>query len=77
MTKQIKAMYKKAGVRAPNGKGVHTKAFHSRATKIMQSGTPRTTAYATAMKQLGRNKAVKKSHWQKGYKNALKSVFKK
>lgn len=77
MTKKIKALYKKAGLKAPNGKGIHTEAFHRRAVAIMKSGTAKSIAYATAMKQLGRDKSVHKSHRQEGYKKALKKVFKK
>lgn len=63
--KSIKSMYRRKGVRPPKGKGVHTRKFHQMASSIMQSGSlGRNAAYATAMKKLGRNKAVKKSHWR-------------
>jgi len=66
MSKKIREMYRKAGIKAPDGKGVHTAAFHKRAIEVKQ-GNPEYTmdqAYATAMKILGRNKSVKKSHWR-------------
>jgi hypothetical protein len=66
MSKEIKKMYKKAGIEAPDGKGIHTRKFHALAIKV-KKGNPEYTmdqAYATAMEILGRNKAVKKSHWR-------------
>jgi hypothetical protein len=69
-TADIIAMYKAAGLPAPDGKGEHTKAFHKLAIEVakgyVKSGdTPKEAldkAYPTAMKQLGRDKAVNKSH---------------
>ena len=66
MSKKIREMYKKAGVPAPDGKGIHTKKFHELAINV-KKGNPEYTmdqAYATAMKILGRDKSVKKSHWR-------------
>lgn len=66
--KKVKSAYEKAGVREPEGKGIHTVAFHERAAAIMgsmkKSGKKvnRNVAYATAMKQLGRKKSVLKDH---------------
>lgn len=66
--KRVKDAYSDAGVSAPKGKGIHTVAFHERAAEIMgsmrKSKKPvnRNVAYALAMKQLGRNKSVLKSH---------------
>jgi len=69
-TKEIKQMYKKAGLPAPDGKGVHTKQFHELAIEIAKGyvekgDSPKEAlakAYPTAMKQLGKGKAVKKAH---------------
>ena len=69
-TADIIAMYKAAGLPAPDGKGEHTRAFHKLAIEVakgyVKSGdTPKEAldkAYPTAMKQLGRDKAVKKAH---------------
>lgn len=66
----IKKMYKDAGLPAPDGKGIHTKAFHELAIKIAKGYTAKgdsgqealDKAYPTAMKQLGKEKAVKKAH---------------
>lgn len=67
--KTIKKIYKKAGIKAPKGKGEHTVKFHKRATSIMKgykkgglTEEEKNISYATAMKQLGRNKSVNKSH---------------
>ena len=69
-TEDIKAMYKAAKLPTPDGKGIHTEAFHELAIKIakgyVESGdSPEEAldkAYPTAMKQLGKEKAVKKAH---------------
>ena len=61
--KVITAMYKKAGLKAPVGKGEHTLKFHSCVTKVGKKvGLKR--AYPICMKTLGRNKSVNKSHWR-------------
>jgi hypothetical protein len=69
MSKEIKKLYTSKGITPPKGKGIHTTAFHKQASAIMKSEskgglteTEKKIAYATAMKNLGRNKAVKKSH---------------
>jgi hypothetical protein len=65
---KIMSMYDEAGVSRPVGKGEHTVEFHKRATDIMagmkksDKGVNKNLAYAIAMKQLGRNKSVLKSH---------------
>jgi hypothetical protein len=71
MSKAIQKIYKEAKIKAPIGKGLHTMAFHRLAVSIMKpykSGgltkKEKAIAYATSMKILGRNKAVKKSHWR-------------
>lgn len=71
MSKEIKELYTKKGLITPNGKGMHTKKFHKIATGIMESESKdvltdkeKSIAYATAMKRLGRDKSVKKSHWR-------------
>jgi len=69
-TADIKAMYKAAKLPAPDGKGIHTKAFHELAINVAKGyveggDTPQEAldkAYPTAMKQLGKEKAVKKAH---------------
>lgn len=69
---QIKELYKAARIKAPSGKGreTHTVAFHKKALEVMKGmrkahkPVDRNMAYAIAMKQLGRDKAVLKKHWQ-------------
>lgn len=67
--KTIKKIYSSKGLTAPKWKWEHTVAFHKRATAIMEwykkwwlTKEEKNIAYATAMKQLGRNKSVNKSH---------------
>lgn len=65
---RVNKAYDDAGVTPPKGKGIHTVAFHERATAIMgsmkKSGkkVDKNKAYAIAMKQLGRDKSVLKNH---------------
>jgi hypothetical protein len=69
----ITKLYIRAGLPAPKGKGEHTIVFHKRVVAIAKSYTgngssPKdalSKAYPTAMKQLGANKAVQKSHRSK------------
>ena len=64
MSAKIKEMYRKAGVKI-DGKGIHTTKFHEMALAIKKKNPdyPMSRCYAMAMGTLGRNKAVKKSHW--------------
>lgn len=68
MSAKIKAMYRKAGMKSPNGKGIHTEKFHRMVTAIGTKGGA-VNPYAVAMAKLGRGKAVKKSH----RRNAMRS----
>jgi hypothetical protein len=70
MSAKIREMYVKAGLTPPVGKGEHTQKFHSMAIGIKKSnpGMSMNSAYAIAMSKLGRNKAVKKSHWNPNYR---------
>ena len=64
--KSVKALYKKVGLKAPKGKGIHTKAFHKCATnyakKIKSGKMTKQEAYQRCMGGLGKKRAVKKSH---------------
>ena len=64
MSEAIKAIYKRAGVRSPDGKGIHTKKFHEMAVAIKRSNPSYSMqrCYSIAMGKLGKEKAVKKSH---------------
>lgn len=68
-TEDIKAMYSAADLPAPDGKGVHTKAFHELAIDVAKGYVDDVgkeeamrRGYATAMDRLGKEKAVKKAH---------------
>ncbi len=63
MSEEIRKIYRGKGLTPPDGKGIHTRKFHEIASSIMKKGGAK-EPYAIAMAQLGRNKAVKKSHWQ-------------
>jgi len=70
-SKTIKKIYSSKGLKAPKGKGEHTVKFHKMASAIMKSESKggltkkeKSIAYATAMKKIGRNKSVNKSHWR-------------
>ena len=66
----IKSLYTKKGLTPPDGKGIHTKKFHEVATSVAQGykekgdteKEAKEKGYATAMKMLGKEGAVKKSH---------------
>jgi len=66
MSKAIRTMYKKRGVKPPDGKGIHTKKFHSCVSKCAQRQGGKTkgkvNCYAVCMANLGVRKAVKKGH---------------
>jgi len=74
-TKGIAKLYQDAGLPASKGKGIHTRAFHELAVEVakgyvkgsknkppMSPAKALELAYPTAMKQLGKEKAVKKAH---------------
>lgn len=90
-TEEIKKIYRKAGVTPPKGKGVHTAKFHKMAAGILKSMKPKSEsvditewtpseeqkriAYATAMKRLGKQKAVKKGHRRRKNENIQQAVY--
>jgi hypothetical protein len=65
MSQNIKRMYRKAGLTPPNGKGIHSEKFHRCVIDVTKKGGV-TSPHAVCMASMGRNKAVKKSHWQIG-----------
>jgi hypothetical protein len=83
-SEDVKKLYKAAGLPAPKGKGEHTMAFHKKAIAVAKSYVKRgdspkealKKAYPTAMKQLGKKKAVKKAHQKNESKstNSEKSI---
>ena len=74
MSERIKQMYKSAGVKAPDGKGIHTIQFHRRAIaiKIANKSYSMQRCYALAMSQIGREGAVKKAHRQPAKRQTTK-----
>lgn len=64
MSKKIKRIYKKAGIKPPDGKGIHTEKFHRCVVKVKKSGSA-TNPYAVCMKSIGKTGSVKKSHRRK------------
>ena len=67
MSKAILEMYRKAGIQI-EGKGIHTMKAHKMVIELIKQGYSKDKAWAIAMSKLGRNAAVKKSHWDKDYK---------
>jgi len=66
MSKRIREIYRRKGVTPPDGKGIHTEKFHDVATSIKRDNPSYSMSrcYEIAMGRLGRDKAVKKSHWR-------------
>ena len=57
-------MYRKAGMKPPNGKGIHTAKFHRCVTKVGKKGGVK-NPHAVCMASLGAKKAVRKGHRKK------------
>ena len=64
MSKRIKSEYSKAGLSSPDGKGIHTLRAHKCVISYLKKGMSKDEAWKRCMGGLGRDKAVKKSHWQ-------------
>jgi len=63
MSEQIRKIYRKAGIKPPDGKGVHTAAAHQCVVNYRKKGMSKNEAWKRCMGGLGRNRAVKKAHW--------------
>lgn len=72
MSEAIKREYRKAGVKAPDGKGIHTLRAHRAVIEYLKKGVPKDEAWKRVMGGMGRNAAVKKSHWDPDYKGPNK-----
>lgn len=59
--RRVKAMYHRAGMKPPKGKGIHTIKFHKTVTSIGAKGKVR-SPHAVAMAKLGPGKAVRSEH---------------
>lgn len=66
MSESIREKYKAAGLKAPDGKGIHTVKAHDCVINYLKKGLSKDEAWKRCMGGLGRNKAVKKSHWRHG-----------
>ena len=64
MSRRIKSEYTKAGLNPPDGKGIHTLRAHKCVVNYLKKGMSKEEAWKRCMGGLGRNNAVKKSHWQ-------------
>lgn len=63
MSERIRKIYRKKGVKPPDGKGIHTPAFHNIVAGIKASGkADGVNPYKIAMWKLGKKKAVNPSH---------------
>lgn len=62
MSKAIKELYRKAGLPAPNGKGIHTTRAHRAVVRYLKQGMSKKEAWKRVMGGMGRDFAVKKSH---------------
>lgn len=66
MSKEIRALYTKRGLTPPDGKGIHTRDFHSCVAQCKanqrKGGRKKVNCYAVCMSSLGKTRAVKKSH---------------
>lgn len=67
MSKAIKAAYKKAGLKAPKGKGIHTLRAHKCVISYLKEGLSKDEAWKRCMGGMGRDAAVKKSHRDPSY----------
>lgn len=63
MTKEIKDLYRKAGLKSPDGKGIHTKKFHECVVDLKKKGSAK-NPYAVCMASIGAKGAVKPSHYR-------------
>lgn len=61
MSKRIRSIYRKAGLKPPDGKGIHTEKFHRCVVKVKKSGSA-VNPYAVCMSSIGKVGAVKKTH---------------
>lgn len=78
MSEKIRQLYRKKGIKPPDGRGIHTEKFHDIATSIKRDNPsyPMSRCYAIAMGRLGSAKAVKKPHRNVG-RGVAKSIKRK
>lgn len=64
MSERIRRIYKRAGQKAPDGKGIHTERFHRCVATYLKKGLSYKEAAKRCMGGIGRDLAVKKAHWK-------------
>ncbi len=64
MSKAIRKAYRQAGLTPPKGKGIHTLRAHKCVIRYLKKGLSKDEAWKRCVGGLGRNLAVKKSHWR-------------
>lgn len=62
MGKEIKKLYRDAGLTPPDGKGIHTKRAHACVIFYLKKGFSKDEAWKRCMGGIGADLAVKKSH---------------
>ena len=63
MTQAIRKLYTDKGLTPPEGKGIHTKRAHECVVKYLAKGLSKDEAWKRCIGGIGRDLAVKKSHW--------------
>lgn len=62
MSKTIRKAYKKAGLKSPDGKGIHTLRVHKCVIAYLKKGFGKNEAWKRCMGGMGAKYAVKKAH---------------
>ena len=62
MSKEIKKLYRKEGLKPPDGKGIHTKRAHKAVVQYLKKGMSKEEAWKRVMGGMGRDLVVKKAH---------------
>ena len=70
MSEAIKKVYRRAGLKSPDGKGIHTKVAHECVVNYLKKGFSKDEAWKRCMGGLGAAKAVKKSHQRSKYQRS-------
>lgn len=79
-SEEIKKMYRDAGLKPPDGKGIHTKKFHScviQNTLDAKKTGKKVNPHAICMASLGKEKAVKKAHQKSESVSIRKRILEK
>jgi len=71
MSQEIKDMYRNAGLKPPEGKGIHTKNAHKCVINYLKKGFSKDEAWKRCVGGMGAKNAIKKSHRRKKVTSAL------